>query len=100
VTGRVNFGDMTRRKKLIWRLSALEQIVSKLREDVDTLKQHKMATIVKGTNNKNTNPQKGTKNKHKNPKMRVSLRHVIFKSEVLRYIIIRMFIEIVCKIME
>lgn len=87
-------------KKLIRRLSVLEEIVAKLREDVDRLKQHKMATIVEGTKNKNMTTKRGTKNA--NPKMRLSIRDIIFKSETTRYFInvIRMIIELVGIIIE
>jgi hypothetical protein len=98
----VTLGDMKAQKKLIRRLSALEEIVAKLREDVDMLKQHKMATIVECTKNKNTTAKKDTKNKNANPKMRLSLRDIIFKSEKTQYFInvIRMIIKLVDIIIE
>jgi len=110
IIGRVNFGGMIEKKKLIWLLSALERIVAKLREDVDTLKQHKMTTIAEDTKSKKTNPKKGTNNKKANPKralrpririkkMRVSLRDIIFNSESAGFIIrmIIYFVRIIIK---
>ena len=78
----------------------MEEIVAKLREDVDRLKQPKMATIVEGTKNKNMTTKRGTKNA--NLKMRLSIRDIIFKSETTRYFInvIRMIIELVGIIIE
>jgi hypothetical protein len=84
VIGFGNFGSMVSKKKTIRRISALEQIVAKLREDVDTLKQHKMDTIAEGT-----------RNKHTTSKMKVSIGDVIFNYGVVRSVIIHIIIEFI-----